>query len=183
MLFETCHHVLLGVTAHECRRNGRRWRRRRPWRAHQVGATGTTPTPLEVAVAGGGAALPGCSRSLFMARHMAAGQAPLKKPASMKILSSPSASAWAFTCSEPGTTRACTPAATLRPRAMAAAARRSDAAVGARTDEHLVDGDVGELLTRLQVHVGEGLAGGLLLHRIGDSGAGMVSLTANHLAG
>ncbi|MNE34440.1 hypothetical protein D3C80_1281630 [compost metagenome] len=43
-----------------------------------------------------------------------------------------------------------------------------DAAVGARPDEHLVDGDITELLARLQVHVGERLAGGLLLHQIAE---------------
>ena len=47
------------------------------------------------------------------------------KPASMKILSKPSASACAFTGPEPGTTSACTPGATLRPLAISAAARQS----------------------------------------------------------
>ncbi|MDT4864939.1 hypothetical protein FQZ97_997160 [compost metagenome] len=48
------------------------------------------------------------------------------KPASIKILSNPSFSACALTRPEPGTTNAClTVAATLRPLATAAAARRS----------------------------------------------------------
>ena len=88
-----------------------------------------------------------------MARHMEQPGKRHSKPASMKILSSPSASAWAFTCSEPGTTRACTPAATFTFATAGDGGGRAqilDAAVGARTDEHLVDGHVGELLARLR---------------------------------
>ena len=48
------------------------------------------------------------------------------KPASVNTRSSPSATASRFTVSEPGTTQARTPGATLRPRATAAAARRSE---------------------------------------------------------
>ena len=48
-------------------------------RAHQVGATGTTLTPLEVAVAGGGAALPRLQPVVVHGQtHGAAGQTPLK---------------------------------------------------------------------------------------------------------
>ncbi|QXE24055.1 putative calcium binding hemolysin protein [Richelia sinica FACHB-800] len=46
-------------------------------------------------------------------------------PASTKILSNPSASASCLTRSEPGTTKAFTPSATLRPLAIFAASRRS----------------------------------------------------------
>ena len=47
------------------------------------------------------------------------------KPAAVKILSRPSASAWALTCMEPGTQIARSPGATRRPRNTAAASRRS----------------------------------------------------------
>jgi hypothetical protein len=47
------------------------------------------------------------------------------KPAAVKTRSSPSASACARTCSEPGTTIARTSGATLRPSTTRAAARRS----------------------------------------------------------
>ena len=47
------------------------------------------------------------------------------KPAAVKIRSSPSASAWAFTWRDPGTTIARTVEATVRPSTTLAAARRS----------------------------------------------------------
>src|SRR5690606_24313578 len=69
---------------------------------------------------------PGSRRSAFMARHMEQPGSRHSKPASRKILSSPSFSAWLLTRPEPGTTMAClTEAATRLPRATAAAARRS----------------------------------------------------------
>ena len=49
----------------------------------------------------------------------------IRSPAAMKILSSPSASAWALTRPDPGTTMALTCAATFLPAAILAAARRS----------------------------------------------------------
>src|SRR6202051_3373606 len=68
---------------------------------------------------------PGATVSPLAARHIEHPGSRHSKPASMKSLSSPSATASRFTVSEPGTTQARTPGATLRPRATAAAARRS----------------------------------------------------------
>mmetsp|Transcript_6636 Transcript_6636/g.18890 ORF Transcript_6636/g.18890 Transcript_6636/m.18890 type:complete len:223 (+) Transcript_6636:1959-2627(+) len=67
----------------------------------------------------------GWSRSGFMARHMEQPGSRKSKPASVRILSRPSAMAWALTRPEPGTTMATTPSATLRPLATVAAARMS----------------------------------------------------------
>src|SRR5256885_327717 len=68
---------------------------------------------------------PGASTSGFMPRHIEQPARRHSKPASMKIRSSPSASAWSFTCAEPGTTIARTAGWTRRPRATSAAERRS----------------------------------------------------------
>mmetsp|Transcript_32816 Transcript_32816/g.72494 ORF Transcript_32816/g.72494 Transcript_32816/m.72494 type:complete len:275 (-) Transcript_32816:1039-1863(-) len=68
---------------------------------------------------------PGSSLSGFMARHMEQPGSLQSNPASIRILSRPSASAWAFTRPDPGTTMAYTWEATLRPLATAAAARTS----------------------------------------------------------
>src|SRR5690606_21881387 len=69
---------------------------------------------------------PAPSLSGFIARHIEQPGSRHSKPASMNTLSRPSASAWALTRPEPGTTSACLiVGATLRPRATAAAARRS----------------------------------------------------------
>mmetsp|Transcript_25062 Transcript_25062/g.51056 ORF Transcript_25062/g.51056 Transcript_25062/m.51056 type:complete len:229 (+) Transcript_25062:1564-2250(+) len=54
-----------------------------------------------------------------MARHMEHPGSLQSNPASMRILSRPSSSAWCLTRPEPGTTMAWTPSATLRPLAMA----------------------------------------------------------------
>mmetsp|Transcript_3762 Transcript_3762/g.11463 ORF Transcript_3762/g.11463 Transcript_3762/m.11463 type:complete len:206 (+) Transcript_3762:641-1258(+) len=67
----------------------------------------------------------GLSLSGFMARHMLHPGSRHSKPASMRILSRPSASACALTRPEPGTTMAVTLWATLRPAATAATARMS----------------------------------------------------------
>ncbi|MNJ66052.1 hypothetical protein D3C77_620960 [compost metagenome] len=65
-------------------------------------------------------------RSGFIARHMEQPGSRHSKPASRKILSRPSFSAWALTRPEPGTTMACLMVeATLRPLAITAAARKS----------------------------------------------------------
>mmetsp|Transcript_10294 Transcript_10294/g.16070 ORF Transcript_10294/g.16070 Transcript_10294/m.16070 type:complete len:231 (-) Transcript_10294:272-964(-) len=68
-----------------------------------------------------------CGRSLsgFMARHILQPGSRQSKPASTKILSSPSLIACSLTSPEPGTTMAYTLSATLRPLATMAAARRS----------------------------------------------------------
>src|SRR5271165_1721504 len=68
---------------------------------------------------------PGSRMSGFMPRHIEQPATRQSKPASRKTRSSPSASAWALTCWEPGTTIARTLGATLRPATTAAAARRS----------------------------------------------------------
>src|SRR6202163_3714836 len=68
---------------------------------------------------------PGGTVSLLAAKHIEHPGSRHSKPASVKSLSSPSATAFRLTVSEPGTTQARTPGATLRPRATAAAARRS----------------------------------------------------------
>src|SRR5277367_5778642 len=68
---------------------------------------------------------PGDTVSPLAARHIEQPGSRHSKPASVNILSSPSATASRLTFSEPGTTQARTPGATLRPRATSAAARRS----------------------------------------------------------
>mmetsp|Transcript_35112 Transcript_35112/g.68835 ORF Transcript_35112/g.68835 Transcript_35112/m.68835 type:complete len:338 (-) Transcript_35112:692-1705(-) len=68
---------------------------------------------------------PGSSLSGFMARHMEQPGSLQSKPASMRILSSPSRTACSLTSPLPGTTMACTPLATLLPLQRAATTRRS----------------------------------------------------------
>src|SRR5712691_3741617 len=68
---------------------------------------------------------PGATVSPLAARHIEQPGSRHSNPASVKSLSSPSATASRLTVSEPGTTQARTPGATLRPRATSAAARRS----------------------------------------------------------
>src|SRR5213078_4019498 len=68
---------------------------------------------------------PGWRMSGFMPRHIEQPARRQSKPAARKSSSRPSRSAWARTCSEPGTTIACTPSATRRPLITSAAARRS----------------------------------------------------------
>ena len=61
----------------------------------------------------------------FIARHMLQPDSRHSAPASRKTASSPSASAWWRTRSDPGTIRARTLAATFRPPRTFAAARRA----------------------------------------------------------
>ena len=68
---------------------------------------------------------PGCRMSGFIPRHIEQPASRQSNPACLKTSSRPSCSACAFTCMEPGTTIACTVAATCRPRTTSAAARRS----------------------------------------------------------
>src|ERR1700688_765067 len=68
---------------------------------------------------------PGATVSPLAARHIEHPGSRHSKPALVKTLSNPSATASRLTVSEPGTTQARTPGATFRPRATAAAARRS----------------------------------------------------------
>ena len=92
----------------------RRWvRAPRPWR----------PSKLRLEVEA--QRLPEPTRSGFMPRHIEQPDSRHWNPASTKIRSSPSASAWRLMRVEPGETIASTRAATLRPFTTAAAARRS----------------------------------------------------------
>src|ERR1019366_8409604 len=68
---------------------------------------------------------PGATVSPLAARHIEHPGSRHSKPASVKSLSSPSATASRLTVSEPDTTQARTPGATWRPRAISAAARKS----------------------------------------------------------
>src|SRR5438128_452314 len=71
---------------------------------------------------------PLCNMSAFIPRHIEHPELRHSNPASRKTRSSPSRSACAFTCCDPGTTIARTPGATCRrpsPRTTRAAARRS----------------------------------------------------------
>ena len=68
---------------------------------------------------------PGVSLSGFIPRHIEQHGSRHSNPASSRMRSSPSSSACFFTWPDPGTTSACTPAATWRPLATAAAARMS----------------------------------------------------------
>src|SRR6201747_1114727 len=68
---------------------------------------------------------PGATVSPLAAKHIEHPGSRHSKPASVKTLSRPSATASRLTVSEPGTTQARTFGATLRPRATSAAARRS----------------------------------------------------------
>src|SRR3569832_914440 len=69
---------------------------------------------------------PASNRTAFIARHIDQPGSRHSKPAAVNISSRPSASACFFTSPEPGTISTCfTFAAFLRPRATAAAARRS----------------------------------------------------------
>src|SRR5690606_35681330 len=68
---------------------------------------------------------PGASWSPFMAMHIEHPASRHSAPASLKTRSSPSASACAFTCCEPGTTISRTLSATLRPLISFAASRKS----------------------------------------------------------
>ena len=61
----------------------------------------------------------------FIPRHMEQPAERQSKPADRNTSSSPSASAWAFTCCEPGTTIASMLELTWRPFTTSAAARRS----------------------------------------------------------
>ena len=86
---------------------------------------------------------PGDSLSGFMARHIEQPGSRHSKPAAAKTLSSPSASAWAFTRCEPGHDQGPQPGADVaaledgggRPEVL-------DPRVGARADEDRVDGDL-----------------------------------------
>ena len=116
---------------------------------------------------------PAWARSPLMPTHMEQPLSRHSKPASMKIRSSPSASAWRFTRKEPGEMMRLLHLH-LRPLATAAAARRSlDSAVGARADENLVHRYVLDGLPRFQPDIVERVADFLgLFCRLGRSWVG-----------
>ena len=97
--------------------------------------------PSKLRLRGGGAAL---ARGELVGVHRQAHRAA-RAPASRSRRRgtpgrSPSASAWAFTACEPGTTRVRTPSATCRPsRDLGHGTQVLDAAVGAGADEDRVD--------------------------------------------
>src|SRR5262249_44752074 len=72
------------------------------------------------------ARLPGATTSPLLVTHIEQPAWRHSQPAAPTPLPGPPASAAAFTCIEPGTTSAVTPAATLRPRTTRAAASRSE---------------------------------------------------------
>ena len=129
-------------------------RRRRHGGRHEMGAALEALAALEIAVRGRGAALVGRERSAFIARHMEQPGSRQSKPAALKILSSPSASACIFTMPEPGTIMALTLAATRLPSTtLRHFAQVLDAAIGARADEDAVERDVGDLRAGRETHI------------------------------
>lgn len=82
-------------------------------------------TPFEVTVVADAQRLPGFRRSLFIARHIEQPGKRHSKPASIKILSNPSASAWAFHRAGARHHDGLHAVGDLAPSAIAAAARRS----------------------------------------------------------
>src|SRR5262249_13449264 len=84
-----------------------------PWRPSKLRFEGDAQRP------------PGARMSGFIPRHIEQPAVRHSKPAARNVSSSPSASAWARTCWEPGTTIARTDAATRWPSMTPAASRRS----------------------------------------------------------
>ena len=99
---------------------------------------------------------PGLRMSGFIPRHIEQPAERQSKPAARKTSSSPSASASALTCAEPGTTIALSvlgdPAALDHRGGLAQVA---DPRVRARADEHPVELDLADRPTRLEVHVAQ----------------------------
>ena len=112
---------------------------------------------------------PTASLSGFMARHMEQPGSRHSKPAAVKILSSPSASAWAFTRCEPGTTRARNPVRTCPSLEHGGGGPEVlDARVGARAHEDGVDADLPQRRPGLESHVGERAPGRLPVAGVGQ---------------
>ena len=151
-------------------RSGRRsrWRRRRRGRR---GACGR-PCPGGLRSCGSTSTRsvrPGASLSGFIARHIEQPGSRQSKPAATNTWSSPSASACAFTATEPGTTSVRTPGFTVpAARDVGRGAQVLDPRVRARTDEHGVDGDVAHRRARLQAHVRERALGRLARRLVGE---------------
>jgi len=134
-----------GDRLHAPTSSGWRSARRSPW-----------PPPPPVTPGASGRPVPGVPRScgsrwtrtahgselvgVHGEAHRAAGLAH-SNPAFVKITSSPSASAWAFTLCEPGTTGPAGRCSCAGPRRPLPPHAVLDARVGARADEHRVDGD------------------------------------------
>ncbi len=134
---------------------------RRHGGADQVGAPALPLPALEIAVRGRGAALARLRAGRRSSpEHMEQPGSRHSKPASMKILSSPSRSACCLTRPEPGTTIASlTLEATRLPRATAAAARRSSM-------RELVQEPMKTLSTRMSVDGRVGLQAHVLPARV-----------------
>ena len=118
---------------------------------------------------------PGLRMSGFIPRHIEQPAQRQSKPAARKTSSSPSASACAFTCAEPGTTIALSVLATLRPSTISAASRRSP--IREFVHEPMNTRSSGDLLHRragLEVHV---LERSLLGSRAPASGTAPVTST------
>ena len=136
-----------------------------------MGAPAPALAALEVAVAWSTRERsPGASLSGFMARHIEQPGSRQSKPASVKTVSRPSASAWllhrAASRARPGC--AC-PSATWRPFGHGGDGPQVlDAAVGARADEDGVDRRRRDRRAGGEAHVLEGPLGGVALGRVGE---------------
>ena len=109
---------------------------------------------------------PSIRMSGFMPRHIEQPEARHSKPASRKTSWRPSCSAASRTCSEPGTTIARTPSATLPPADhRGGGAQVLDPRVRAGADEDAVELDLGDRRAGLERHVGERPLGGLGIDR------------------
>ena len=115
---------------------------------------------------------PGSSLSGFIARHMLQPGSRHSRPASVKIRSSPSASAWRLTSPLPGTTIALTPSATLVAADHGGRGPQIlDPPVGAGADEHAVDADRRDRRARLSGPCTPAPpAAALLVGRVGEVG-------------
>src|ERR1700738_1312394 len=91
---------------------------------------------------------PGATVSPLAAKHIEHPGSRHSKPASVKSLSSPSATAFRLTVSEPGSTP---PPA----RAGGGGAQSAQPAVGARSDEDPIDGRAGDRRSALETHIVE----------------------------
>src|SRR6185369_15300957 len=105
-----------------------------------------------------------------MPRHIEQPGSRHSKPASLKIWSSPSASACTFTRPEPGTIIARIFSFTCRPFTMRHLAQIFDAAVGAGADKHAIELDLGDPFAALQAHIVERALGCSSLGLVGDLG-------------
>ena len=126
-------------------------------------------------------ARPGRGCPGFIPRHIEQPAVRHSKPAAVNTSSSPSLSAWALTCCEPGTTIARTPSATRRPATISRRlAQVADSRIRAGADEDPVERNLGHRGTGLEAHVGERALGNLPVGAPGPSrsGSGTASVTS-----